>query len=659
MNTRAILIAVIVIAAGYFGYTYFVADTGMEETPVADLADTGDVPEYSADTLFATTSYGLAGGRAFSPDMSRVLVASDASGVFNAYALPVDGGAPEQLTSRETTSIFSAVSYFPADDRVLVSFDEGGNERNHIYVREADGTLTDLTPGADVKAAFARWEEGGAAFYITTNERNSSFFDLYRYETDGYAREMVFENTGGYSIGGVSPDGQWAALALTHSNADSDIYLVNLAEEGGEPQLITEHEGDISYGISGFSHDGSRLYYTSNEGYDFQRGYAYDLEAGTHELIAERDWDIFSVSDSSTGAYRVIALNEEAATTVEILDAETGEPVGLQSIPEGLLTGMDFSDDDSHLALTVNTDTSPSDVYVIDIVADEATRLTNALNPEVDEDHLVAGEHVYFESYDGLEIPGILYRPHGASADNPVPAIVWVHGGPGGQSRHGYNPALQHLVNHGYAVFAINNRGSSGYGKEFFHMDDRAHGEADLDDVVWSKAFLAGHDWINGDQVAILGGSYGGYMVAAALAFRPDVFDAGIDIFGVTNWVRTLTSIPDWWESFKKALYDEMGDPATDAERHRAISPLFHADNITRPLLVVQGANDPRVLQVESDELVEAVRANGVPVEYIVFPDEGHGFRNKANRIRASEAYVDFLDLHLKGVGEAASGGGQ
>ena len=247
-----------------------------------------------------------------------------------------------------------------------------------------------------------------------------------------------------------------------------------------------------------------------------------------------------------------------------------------------------------------------------------------------------------------MDIPAVLYRPKSASADKPVPALVWVHGGPGGQSRTGYSATQQHLVNHGYALLAANNRGSSGYGKTFFHLDDRRHGEEDLQDIVYGRKYLESLDWVDSQRIGIIGGSYGGYMVAAALAFEPEEFDVGVNIFGVTNWVRTLESIPPWWESFKESLYDEMGDPAVDAERHRRISPLFHADNIVKPMLVVQGANDPRVLQVESDELVAAVQANEVPVEYLVFPDEGHGFVKRVNRIAASEAYVKFLDKHLK-----------
>jgi dipeptidyl aminopeptidase/acylaminoacyl peptidase len=181
-------------------------------------------------------------------------------------------------------------------------------------------------------------------------------------------------------------------------------------------------------------------------------------------------------------------------------------------------------------------------------------------------------------------------------------------------------------------------------------MDDRRHGEADLDDVVASKRMLIDTGYVDPDRVGILGGSYGGYMVLAALAYRPDEFVVRVDIFGVANWVRTLESIPPWWESFKLALYREMGDPATDRERLHRISRLFHAQNIRKPLIVLQGANDPRVLKVESDKIVAAVKANGVPVEYVVFDDEGHGFTKKANQLRGWQSVLDFLDRHLKGA---------
>jgi len=212
----------------------------------------------------------------------------------------------------------------------------------------------------------------------------------------------------------------------------------------------------------------------------------------------------------------------------------------------------------------------------------------------------------------------------------------------------GYSGFTQFLVNHGYAVYSINNRGSSGYGKTFFMMDDRKHGEGDLDDCVWSKKFLAATGYVDPARIGIIGGSYGGYMTLAALTFRPQEFAVGVDIFGVANWVRTLQSIPPYWESQRKALYTELGDPSTDEAYLKKISPLFHASEIRKPLLVLQGANDPRVLKVESDEIVAAAKTNGVPTEYVVFDDEGHGFRKKENQNKGYRAILDFLDQHLK-----------
>jgi dipeptidyl aminopeptidase/acylaminoacyl peptidase len=210
-------------------------------------------------------------------------------------------------------------------------------------------------------------------------------------------------------------------------------------------------------------------------------------------------------------------------------------------------------------------------------------------------------------------------------------------------------------VNHGYVVFDINNRGSSGYGKTFFSLDDRKHGEADLGDVVACRQMLIDTGYVDANKIGIIGGSYGGYMVLAALTLQPDAFKAGVDLFGISNWVRTLSNTPPWWASFREALFAEMGDPAADSVRLRRISPLFHAEKIKVPLMVLQGANDPRVLKVESDDIVAAAKKNGVPVEYVVFPDEGHGFVKKENEIKGYTAVLSFLDQYLRGAAQSSS----
>lgn len=616
-------------------------------TTAEATAKAGEARVYTAEQFYESTTFGLGSsqGHVFSADGSHVLINSDASGVLNAYLLPVAGGDPVALTASTTNAIFGQ-SFFPGDDRVIYTSDGGGDELNHVYVRELDGSVRDLTPGEGHTASFAGWSRDGTTLYVASNERDPQSFDIYAYSTEDYSRELLFRNPGGVFPSDLSDDGARLVLAKNNSSADSDLFLVDL-EAGTEPQLITAHEGKIQHGSYGFTRDGSYLVYSTDEHGEFSQAWTYDLASGERAPYIEAEWDVSFVLFSPSGRYRVSAINADAKTELTLLDTENDVDVLLTGVPDGDLGSIRFDETESMIAFTVSSDTSPSDIYVADLATGEARRLTSALNPAIEESDLVTATIARFASYDGVEIPGVLYRPHGAGAASPAPAVVLVHGGPGGQSRRGYNPMVQHLVNYGYAVYAINNRGSSGYGKTFFHMDDRAHGDADLKDVVASKAFLQGMDWIADDRIAIMGGSYGGYMVAAALAFEPEVFDAGVNIFGVTNWVRTLKSIPPWWGANRVALYDELGDPETDEERLTAISPLFHAANIVKPLLVVQGANDPRVLQVESDELVAAVEANGVPVTYVLFDDEGHGFRNKSNRIEASQAYLDFLDEHI------------
>lgn len=611
------------------------------------LAESATAPvRYSAKAFFDTTAYMMASpsGYGFSADGKSILITSDGSGVFNAYALPVAGGQPVAVTRSADNATFAA-TYFPADDRVLYTADKGGDELDHVYVRERDGSLRDLTPGDKVKADFIGWSGDGKTFWVMSNERNPEMFDVYAYQTDGYARRMIFQNDG-YNVGAISRDGTHVALIKERTSADNNLYLVDLRAAKPEPKLLTAHQGNISYGVYDFTPDGRSLVYATNETGEWNQAWTYDLASGAKKPMIEADWDVMYVSYSPAGRYRVAAVNADGSTKITIQDKD-GKPVRLTGLPEGDIGGVRFNRDETMVAFTVASDTSPADIFVADLATGQARRLTTALNPAIDESQLVEASVARFKSYDGLEVPGILYKPREASAANPVPALVWVHGGPGGQSRKGYSAMIQHLVNHGYAVYAINNRGSSGYGKTFYHLDDKKHGDVDLKDVVASKAFLQGLDWVADDRIGIIGGSYGGYMVAAALAFEPEAFDAGVNIFGVTNWVRTLQSIPPWWASIRESLYDEMGDPATDAERHKAISPLFHAKNIVRPMLVVQGANDPRVLQVESDEIVAAVKGNNVPVDYLLFPDEGHGFLRKQNRIDASEAYLKFLNAHL------------
>ena len=637
-----------------FGYRILLAATLVGLTgsaaaqtaqPPAEQARTRPSRQYSIEQFLDTVSIA---GASFSSDESRILFSSNKTGIWNVYSVPAAGGDWTQMTNSTTDSTY-AVGYFPHDNRILLTRDQGGNELNHLYVRTPDGQERDLTPGAKLKAAFAGWTPDGSAFFVTSNERDPRFFDIYRYDATTYDRTLFYRNEGGYFPAFVSDDERWVALARPNTTADSDIYVWDAQKR--EVRHLSPHTGDAQYSPAAFDPASKHLYYLTNDGGEFMRVRRYALAGGRHEDIDKADWDIISTGFSEKEGYRVTAVNEDGRVVVKVVETATGKPVQLPSIPDGNVSGIVISRSESKLALHLNSDRSPNDLYVLQIGGGTAKRLTTSLSEAIDPADLVDSQVVRFNARDGMTIPNILYQPHQATSANKAPALVWVHGGPGGQTTSSYSSVIQYLANHGYVVLGINNRGSSGYGKTFYAADNRKHGREPLWDCVDAKKYLASLPYVDGDRIGIIGGSYGGYMVLAALAFQPEAFDAGVDIFGVSNWVRTLEGIPAWWEAQRKALYAEIGDVKADAQMLRDISPVFHAEQIRKPLLVLQGANDPRVIKAESDDIVAAVKKNGVPVEYIVFPDEGHGFSKKKNQIEGYGAVLRFLDQHLKGSG--------
>jgi dipeptidyl aminopeptidase/acylaminoacyl peptidase len=604
------------------------------------------VTEYSVADFYGNTSIF---GADFSPDHTKILIGSNASGVYNVYTVPVAGGDPVPVTQSTTNSI-DPVSYFPADERILYSSDEGGNELTHLYVKNPDGTTKDLTPGAKVQAHFQDWSGDGQSFWVTTNERDPRYFDLYRYATNGLTRTLLFRNDAGFAIGPISRDGRYVALGKSLGASDADIYLYDVQTK--TTKNLTAHQGAVSNRAATWTPDGSKLLILTDQGREFSALRSLDPGTGAIAGVIEPNWDVVGAEYTKSGKFLNVVINQDARYVVQSYRAETFEPVPIAVPPAGLtvIGTVQVSPNDSMVAFYASDGASPSDLYVAP-VGGAARRLTNTLNPKIKAADLVRPEVARFKSYDSLEVPGVLYRPHQASATAKLPALVMVHGGPGGEAMALYNPIALALANHGYVVFDINNRGSSGYGKTFNAMDNKKHGEADLGDVVASKRMLAGLGYVDTTKIGIVGGSYGGYMTLAALTLAPGQFKVGVDLFGPANWIRTLSSIPPWWASFRQSLYDEMGDPKTDSVRLYRISPLFHADRINVPLMVLQGANDPRVMQKESDEIVAAAKKNGVPVEYIVFPDEGHGFVKRANEIKGYTAVIAFLDQHLKGAG--------
>lgn len=591
-------------------------------------------------------------GASFSADEKRILVSSQNTGIFNACEIDIESGEQRELTKSVSDAVF-AQSYFPSDDRFIFSQDKGGNEISHLFVQYRDGTTVDLIQDSTAKAQFMDWSHDRKKLYFTSNGRDAQFFDLYRInlssqpEDRTFAPELLYQNEKGFDPGIVSPDDRYVALTESITTTDGNIHLLDL--QTSETRLLTPHTGEARFEPQYFTPDGRSLVYLTDDGSEFTYLVSHDLLTNKTRKLEDAPWDISYSYLSPTGKYRVVAVNNDARTEMRIYDV-TGNQIRIQDLPDGDITGVTFSASETKMAFYISSSRSPADLYLHDFSKGSTYLLTNNLSKEINADDLVEGKVIRFKSYDGLSIPCLYYKPKGLAQGEKVPALLWIHGGPGGQTRLNFSAEVQYLVNHGYAILAVNNRGSSGYGKSFYKADDRKHGDADLRDCVAARDFLATHPEIDKDRIGILGGSYGGYMTMAALTFSPETFRVGVNLFGVTNWLRTLKSIPAWWGSFRTALYNEMGDPSTvDSVALRNKSPLFFADRIRRPFIVLQGSNDPRVLQVESDEIVAAARKNGIAVEYVVFPDEGHGFVKEENIIRSSEKILEFLDQHLAG----------
>jgi dipeptidyl aminopeptidase/acylaminoacyl peptidase len=402
---------------------------------------------YEAKIFYETTSYQLAQARAWSYDQKELLISSDESSITNAYALSAVDGRRRQLSTSTTQPIY-AISWFPHDGRALLQADQSGNEMTHIFVRETSGEMRDVTPGEKTKADFIDWAADGNSFFVLSNERDPQAFDVYRIDANTYTRTLLYRNEALLEIAAISPQGRYVAGLKHSSNVDSDIYVADLNDKNGTAKLITQHQGAVSFGVYQFTHDGEHLVYSTNGNGEFDEAWTYDFKTQQSSPLIQAQWDVSFVAFSESGRYRVSGLNQDARTTIAIAD-QKGKAVKLPGLPPGDLARIRFSPDDTKVALLSSSDTSPNDVYVVDLKKQQAKRMTHALSSHITESDLVASEVIRYRSFDGVEIPAVLYRPKAASKSSPVPALVWVHGGPGGQSRTGYTPDVQFFVDHG------------------------------------------------------------------------------------------------------------------------------------------------------------------------------------------------------------------
>ena len=575
---------------------------------------------------------------AFTRDGSALLIASDLPGVRQLFLVPAESGEPQQLTDLPEPVDGTLLP----DGRVLLSVDSGGNERTQLYLLERGGEPEPLV----VDPRFNHWtpvvSHDGALLAYATNRGNGRDFEVVVRQLDS-GEERVFDLRGYLAAHGISPDGRWiVAERLGELAGDSDLFLLEV--ETGDVRHVSPHEGSAEFGTPCWLGDSSGLLAATNAFSDVRALARYDLASGEWRVVLDSGWDAECAVDEH-GRSLLVNVNEAGWSRLELRDPETLELRNEVALPaRGVVAQPVFSSDGSRLAFGFASPREPFQAFVHELGSGELRRLTGegpieGADPELHR----------FASFDGQDVPVFLFTPQGAG---PFPVVLTVHGGPESQWRPFFSqsagPITQYLLSRGFAVAAPNVRGSTGYGKRYEHLDDVELRLDSVRDLAELHAWLSERPEIDGTRAVVFGGSYGGYMVLAALAFHPDLWAAGISFVGLSNLVTFLENTSEYRRAAREREY---GSLATDRELLERISPVSRVDEIRAPLFLEHGRNDPRVPVSESEHIHAALTERGVRCELVIYEDEGHTIEKVANRIDVFERVVAFLDEVLGRTG--------
>ena len=584
---------------------------------------------------------------AFTADGAHVLFASNMSGQFNLWRVPVEGGWPHQLTAFSDETV-RGVGVSP-DGRIVLCADHDGDEFHQLYLLDSErGWPEKLTDEPEVQhyVGGAAWSPDGTRFAYAANARTPSDMEVWVRDIDtGEARPVFGE--GKFSFpGGFSPHGTKLLVLDFRNNSDLSTYLVDL--ESGETRELTPHDDDAIFLPGPWAADGSGFYLATDAGSEFRGLAFYDLGSDSWDWVEEPTQDVEDVTLSDDGRVLAWLVNDEGYARLRLRDLETGKDLPEPDLPGGArphLTGDEpplvLSPDGSFAAMVITSPRRPPEVWLVETETGRTRALTDSRLGGLLEDDLVDADIVRYPTFDGREIPAWLYRP---DVDGKVPVVLSIHGGPEAQERPVYQPLYQYLLSRGIAVLATNIRGSTGYGKSYQRLVQRDWGGGDMHDWEHAVKWLREQDWVAPDRIGVYGGSYGGFAVLTCVTRLPQYWAAAVDIFGPSNLVTFAKAVPPTWKRFIARF---VGDPETEADFLMERSPITYVENVQTPLLVIQGATDPRVVKGESDQLVERLESLGREVEYVVFEDEGHGFTKRPNELKAYRLAAEWLERHL------------
>lgn len=594
-------------------------------------------------SVTALMKVGSATSPSFSPDGKRIAFMSTASGQPQAWIVPAEGGTPVRLTT--TADPVGAVDWSPDGSRIAYTVAPGGGMNTQVWLVAPDGSgPKQITDGGTEMNRLGPFRADGKVLALASNRRFRTYVDAWLYDLASGTVVLAAENRGSGDIADVSRDGKKLLLTRTPQRGFSDLYLVDLSAKS--ETRLTPHEGPASY-QGRLSPDGKSVYVATNAGREMTAFGRIDLAGGKPgpvEILAARDdAEIASFVLNDAGTQAVLLWNVAGRSELAFYDLKKKTLSAGPTLPGEVAGGTSLSKDGTKLALALSGPALPSDIWVLDLGTGRFSKATRSAHDGVDLGALVKPEAVKIITYDGKPLQGWLYRTRGTTG--PGPLVLSFHGGPEAQERPSFRPDYQALLAQGISVLSPNVRGSSGFGRTFLGLDDQGKRINVLRDVKACRDWAVEQKIADPARLGIMGASYGGWVTVAALTLFPDDFAAGADLYGIVNFLSFFEQAAPWISEISKAEY---GDPAKQAELLKSLSPLFKVHFMKAPLLVLHGKNDTNVPAVEATQIVEGLKSRKIPVEFILFPDEGHGFRKLANRIRANIALVQWFGKYLK-----------
>jgi dipeptidyl aminopeptidase/acylaminoacyl peptidase len=592
-----------------------------------------------------------------SPKGDRVAFLTNITGTPQVWMINANGGWPEQMTFYADRVDF--VRWSPDGSGLIFAKSKGGDENSQLFWLSPDGSqIKALTNAPGIRHNFGSWSHDGKKISYASNKRNKDYFDVYVMDVSTGREELVYQQDGSNDAEAWSFDDRY--LIVSHANEqlslDNDLYLVDTQTK--QATRLTPHEGAAQFGDVFFAPNGHSIFFGTNDKREYYSLAEMDLQSKKVDIVDDTQWDLAATEMSDDGSLFAYTINRDGFSELYVRRLDTnGKPLitvmGAKGTPvelpgKGTVGGLQFSKDNSHLAFVFNGARYNSDVWLYDLKTRKLSQVTHSSTAGIPRSSFVEPQLIHYKSFDGREIPAWFYRSNNAqpdSAAHPIPVIVSVHGGPEGQEQPGFSSIYQYFLARGYAILAPNVRGSTGYGKTYTHLDDVRKREDSVKDLAAAVEWLKTSGGADPRRIAVMGGSYGGYMTLAAVTLYPDLWAAAVDTVGIANFESFLKNTSGYRRKLREVEY---GSLANDLDFLRSISPLAKVERIKSPLMIIAGKNDPRVPYTEAEQMVKALRDRNAVIEYKLFDDEGHGVAKLSNRLIVYPLMVDFLDRYMK-----------